>query len=66
MPKMKSNSAAKKRLRRTGSGKIKYNKINKRHLLNGKSRKVKRHARQGQYMSSDKQAKTMSALLQKN
>jgi len=63
MPKMKSNSAAKKRLRVTGSGKVKYNKMNKRHILTKKTRKVKRSARQGQYMSSNKQAKTMTTLL---
>lgn len=64
MPKMKSSSAAKKRLRVTASGKIKYNKINKRHILNKKSRKVKRKARQGQYLGSKKIEKTMTSLLQ--
>ena len=42
MPKMKSNSGAKKRFRVTGSGKIKRKKAFKRHILTKKSSKTKR------------------------
>jgi len=41
MPKMKTKRAAMKRFRFTGSGKIKRNKANHRHILTKKSRKRK-------------------------
>ena len=43
MPKMKSNSGAKKRFKVTGSGKIKRKKAFKRHILTKKSSKSKRN-----------------------
>ena len=43
MPKMKSNSGAKKRCKLTGSGKIKRKKAFKRHILTKKSSKTKRN-----------------------
>lgn len=42
MPKMKSNSGAKKRFKVTGSGKIKRKKAYKGHILTKKSSKRKR------------------------
>jgi large subunit ribosomal protein L35 len=45
MPKMKSNRAAKKRFRVTGTGKIKRKKGYARHILGGKTRARKRHLR---------------------
>jgi len=42
MPKMKSNSGAKKRFKRTGSGKLKRKKAYKRHILTKKSPKRKK------------------------
>lgn len=42
MPKMKTNSSAKKRFKVTGKGKIKRNKAYKSHLLRKKSKKQKR------------------------
>lgn len=42
MPKMKSNSGAKKRFKFTGSGKIKRKKAYKAHILTKKSSKRKR------------------------
>lgn len=42
MPKMKSNSGAKKRFKVTGSGKIKRKKANKGHILTKKRSKRKR------------------------
>lgn len=42
MPKMKSNRAAKKRFRRTGTGKIRMNHNYKSHILTKKSRDRKR------------------------
>lgn len=43
MPKMKSNSGAKKRFKVTGSGKIKRKKAGKSHILTKKSSKRKRN-----------------------
>ena len=43
MPKMKTNSSAKKRFSLTGSGKIKRNKAFKRHILTKKTTKQKRN-----------------------
>ena len=41
MPKMKTNSSAKKRFRITGTGKIKRKNAYKRHILTKKSKKRK-------------------------
>lgn len=43
MPKMKTNSGAKKRFVLTGSGKIKRKHAFKRHILTKKTKKQKRH-----------------------
>ncbi|MCB9246196.1 MAG: 50S ribosomal protein L35 [Flavobacteriales bacterium] len=43
MPKMKTNSSAKKRFSLTGTGKIKRNKAYKRHILTKKTTKQKRN-----------------------
>ena len=45
MPKMKSNRAAAKRFRLTGSGKIRRNKAYASHILTKKSQKRKRKLR---------------------
>ena len=42
MPKVKTNSSAKKRFKVTGSGKITFQKAFKRHILTKKSKKRKR------------------------
>ena len=47
MPKMKSISAAKKRFKLTGSGRVKRKKAFKRHLLEHKSAKKGRELRKG-------------------
>lgn len=46
MPKVKTNSSAKKRFKVTGSGEITYQKSFKRHILTKKSTKRKRSLRQ--------------------
>lgn len=46
MPKIKSNRAAAKRFRATGSGRIRRNKAYASHILTKKSRKRKRGLRQ--------------------
>ena len=45
MPKMKTKKSAAKRFRKTGSGKIMYNKSGNRHLSTRKSSKRKRRLR---------------------
>ena len=45
MPKKKTNRAAAKRFRKTGSGKFKRSKAYKGHLLSSKSSKRKRNLR---------------------
>jgi large subunit ribosomal protein L35 len=42
MPKMKSSSTAKKRFKRTGTGKVRRRKAYLRHILTSKTRKQKR------------------------
>ncbi|HEY6436630.1 MAG TPA: 50S ribosomal protein L35 [Ignavibacteriaceae bacterium] len=46
MPKVKTNSSAKKRFKVTGTGKITFQKPFKRHILTKKSKKRKRVMRQ--------------------
>ncbi|HEX8460263.1 MAG TPA: 50S ribosomal protein L35 [Segetibacter sp.] len=46
MPKVKTNSSAKKRFRVTGTGKITFQKAFKRHILTKKTTKRKRSLRQ--------------------
>ena len=45
MPKMKSNSGATKRFRKTGTGAFKRGQSHRRHILTKKSTKRKRHLR---------------------
>jgi len=45
MPKVKTHSGAKKRFFRTASGKFKFGRVFKRHLLTGRSQKRKRQLR---------------------
>lgn len=52
MPKIKTNRAAAKRFRVTGSGKVKRNKGFKSHLLSSKGKKRKRRLRQGTLVSA--------------
>ena len=56
MPKMKSNSGAKKRFKLTGSGKVKRKKAFKRHILTKKSSKTKRNLGQTTLVSEADQA----------
>jgi large subunit ribosomal protein L35 len=51
MPKMKSNSSAKKRFKNTASGEFKREKANKSHILTKKTTKRKRNLRQATLVS---------------
>ena len=57
MPKVKSNSAAKKRFRKTGTGKFKRAKAFRSHILSSKSSKRKRHLRKQTLVSKQEQHK---------
>ena len=46
MPKIKTNKAVEKRVKKTGTGKLKRNKSYKSHILTKKSTKRKRNLRQ--------------------
>ena len=51
MPKMKTKKSAAKRFKKTGSGKIMYNKCGNRHLSTKKSSKRKRRLRKDTVLS---------------
>ena len=52
MPKMKTRRGAAKRFKITGSGRIKRNKANHRHMLVRRSNKAKRKMRQAGVLSN--------------
>jgi large subunit ribosomal protein L35 len=51
MPKMKTHSGAKKRFKKTASGKFKYQKVFKRHLMSNRATKRKRQLRRPGYVN---------------
>ena len=51
MPKLKTHTGAKKRFKLTKTGKVKRNCTKRRHLLNCKTTKTKRHLRKDAYCS---------------
>jgi large subunit ribosomal protein L35 len=63
MPKMKSKRCAAKRFSFTATGKVKYKKMNLRHILTKKSTKRKRHLRQAGICSEADSAKIRKQLL---
>lgn len=65
MPKMKTHSGAKKRFRRTGSGKLMREKAGKRHLLEHKSSKRTRRLSRDQVVAPA-DAKRVNKLLAGN
>ena len=52
MPKIKTNRAAAKRFKKTGTGKLKRNKAYKSHILTKKSTKRKRNLRKAAVVDS--------------
>ncbi len=52
MPKMKTHSGTKKRVKRTGSGRLMHEQINKRHRLEVKTSKRSRKLRQDAEVST--------------
>ena len=51
MPKVKTHSGAKKRFKKTASGKIKFSSSMRRHILTKKTRKRKRQMRKNAYIN---------------
>jgi large subunit ribosomal protein L35 len=64
MPKMKTNSSAKKRFKLTGTGKIKRNKAFKNHILTKKTKtQKKRLTKKGLvHVSDEKRIKLLLAI----
>lgn len=62
MPKLKTNKAAAKRFKVTGTGKIKYPKANKQHILTKKSPKRKRRLRKAGIVSDANKKQVMRML----
>ncbi len=62
MPKVKTNSSAKKRFKVTGTGLITFQKPFKRHILTKKSKKRKRSLRQDGVVHPTNQAFVMRLL----
>ena len=62
MPKMKTRSAAAKRFKKTGTGKLKRNKAYKRHILTKKTTKKKRDLRKAAMMDKTNE-KVMKKIL---
>ena len=62
MPKMKTNRAAAKRFKVTGTGKLKRSKAYKRHILTKKTRKTKRNLRKAALVDMTN-VKTMKKIL---
>ena len=62
MPKQKSKSAAKKRFRLTGTGKVRANVAYKRHMMRNKPKQMKRQAR-GTMILSDQDARIVKLYL---
>jgi large subunit ribosomal protein L35 len=62
MPKMKTKRAAMKRFKLTGTGKIKRNRANKRHILTKKTRKRKNQLGKPALVSSADYPRTIRLL----
>jgi len=62
MPKLKTHRGAAKRLKVTGSGRIRRRHANKSHILTKKSRKRKRRLRKGTEVSAADRARVRALL----
>ncbi len=63
MPKMKSKRSAAKRFSLTATGKVKYKKMNLRHILTKKAQKRKRQLRASGILSEADSAKIRKQML---
>jgi len=55
MPKMKTHSGAKKRLRLTGTGRVRRGKANKSHMMTGKNKRQLRRLRKNDMVDKSDQ-----------
>ena len=62
MPKMKTKKSAAKRFKLTATGKVKFQKAYKRHILTKKSTSSKRAKRKGAYVHSANMMLTLGTL----
>ena len=62
MPKMKTHRGLAKRVKKTGSGRLKRNKANKSHILTKKSRKRKRRLRKPDLVAHADEKRLMKLL----
>ena len=62
MPKIKSNSGAAKRFKKTGSGKFKRSQSHLRHILTKKSTGYKRGKRQALYVAASDMSNVLKCL----
>lgn len=62
MPKMKTKKAAAKRFKLTATGKVKFQRAYKRHILEHKSTKGKRQKRAGAYVHNANMMLTLGTL----
>lgn len=63
MPKMKSKRSAAKRFSLTGTGKVKYKKMNLRHILTKKDKKRKRQLRAAGILSESEARRMRKQLI---
>jgi large subunit ribosomal protein L35 len=62
MPKIKTNRAAAKRFKKTGTGKFVFSKSNASHILTKKTTKRKRSLRQGQIIDKSNKKEVLLLL----
>ena len=62
MPKLKTRKCISKRVKRTGTGKFKFNKPGRRHLMTGKTGNRKRHMRRDGIMPDANMKRIAKAL----
>ena len=62
MPKLKTRKCISKRVKRTGTGKFKFNKPGRRHLMTGKTGKRTRHMRRDGIMPDANMKRIAKAL----
>ena len=65
MPKMKTNSGAKKRFKVSGNGKVKHRPAGSGHLMTGKSAKSRRQKRQWKSFDGSHDAKDVRRMVGK-
>jgi large subunit ribosomal protein L35 len=63
MPKQKSHRGAMKRFSLTKTGKVKYRKMNRNHILTKKTTKRSRHLRAGGILQNKAEAATIRSLI---